>query len=63
MTVHFIARFYQVCSNGYLLIDTWQREERDHKEERHILKCLRKNVHEFFHLNFKPDLSDGIPYV
>lgn len=63
MTVYFIAQFYQVCSNGYLLIDIWQREERDHKEERHILKCLSKNVLVFFHLNFKPDLSYGVPYV
>lgn len=48
---------------GYLLIDIWQREERDYKEERHILKCLSKNVLEFFHLNFKPDLSYGVPYA
>lgn len=63
LTVYLTAHFYQVCSNRYLLIDIWQREERDHEEERHILKCLSKSVLAFFHLNFKHDLSDGILYV
>lgn len=63
LAVYFIAHFYQVCSNQYLLINIWQREERDHKKERHILKCLSKSVLVFFHLNFKCDLSDGIVHV
>lgn len=60
MTVYLIAHFYQVCSNQYALIDSWQREERNHEKERHILKCLSKNVCAFFHFNFERDLSDGV---
>lgn len=63
LTVHLTAHFYKVCSNWSLLIDIWQREERDREEERHILKCLSKRVLAFFHLNGKRDLSDGVLYI
>lgn len=63
LTVCLTAHFYKVCSNRYLLIDIWQREERGHEKKGHILKCLSKNVHAFFHLNFNCDPFDGALYV
>lgn len=62
LTVYLIAHFYRVCRDQYLLIDVWQKE-RDREKERHILKCLSKNVPAFFHLNSKRDLSNGVLYV